>query len=162
MATQQPTSIPQPIHVMASTVLAVVMRVAGPVITEVRSHALGTPERQVIARIGDALVYLTDSKAAAHVRQRWDAAQYLVVQRLPERVSQTWLAPTPGAYPVGVTVQFTGEVTVSTQPMGAHRETGTPPHLRMRVDRLVWQVCDQQSWRAIGDAWFAAQRYLDE
>ena len=45
---------------------------------------------------------------------------------------------------------------------GAHRETGTPPHLRIRVDRLVWQVCDQQSWRAIGDAWFAAQRYLGE
>ena len=162
MVSQQPTRIPQPVHVMASTVLAVVMRVAGPVITEVHPHALGTPERQVLARIGDALVYLTDPKAAAHIRQRWDAAQYLVAQRLPERVSQTWLAPTPGTYPVGVTVQLTAEVKVSTQPMGAHRDTGTPPHLRMRVDRLVWQVCDQQSWRAIGGAWFAAQRYLEE
>jgi len=26
---------------------------------------------------------------------------------------------------------------------------------------LVWQVCDQQSWRIIGYAWFAAERYLD-
>jgi hypothetical protein len=32
--------------------------------------------------------------------------------------------------------------------------------VRIRVDRLVWQVCDQQSWRRIADAWFAAQRYL--
>ena len=161
MATQQPT-IPQPIHVMASTVLAVVMRVAGPVITEVRPHALGTPERQVIARIGDALVYLTDPKAAARIRQQWDAAQYLAVKRLPERVSQTWLAPTPDTYPVGVTVQLTGRVDVTTRYLPAHQATGTPPHLRMRVDRLVWQVCDQQSWRAIGGAWFAAQRYLEE
>ena len=44
----------------------------------------------------------------------------------------------------------------------ARVQSGTPPHLRMRVDRLVWQVCDQQSWRAIGDAWFAAQRHLEE
>jgi len=32
---------------------------------------------------------------------------------------------------------------------------------RARGDRLVWQVCAQQSWGAIGDAWFADQRYLD-
>lgn len=160
MAAQQPTT-PQPIHVLASTVLAVVMRVAGPVITEVRPHAIGSPERQVIARIGDALIYLTEPEVAAHVRQRWDAAQYLVAQRLPERVSQTWLVSDPPVYPVGISLQLTGEVKVTTQSMGAHRATGTPPHLRMRVDRLVWQVCDQQSWRAIGDAWFVAQRYLD-
>ena len=162
MVSQQSTRIPQPVHVMASTVLAVVMRVAGPVITEVRPHALGNPERQVLARIGDVLVYLTDPKAAARIRQQWDAAQYLAVKRLPERVSQTWLAPTPDTYPVGVTVQLTGRVDVTTRYLPAHQATGTPPHLRMRVDRLVWQVCDQQSWRAIGGAWFAAQRYLEE
>ncbi len=162
MVSQQPTRIPQPVHVMASTVLAVVMRVAGPVITEVHPHAIGYPERQVLARIGDALIYLTDPKAAARIRQQWDAAQYLAAQRLPERVSQTWLAPTPGTYPVGVTLQLTGRVDVTTRYLPAHPATSTPPHLRMRVDRLVWQVCDQQSWRAIGDAWFAAQRYLEE
>lgn len=61
MASQQPTT-QQPEHVLASTVLAVIMRVAGPVITEVRSHALGTPQAQVNVRIGDALIYLTDPR----------------------------------------------------------------------------------------------------
>jgi len=133
MVSHQPTRIPQPVHVMASTVLAVVMRVAGPVITEVRPHALGNPERQVLARIGDALVYLTDPKAAARIRQQWDAAQYLAVKRLPERVSQTWLAPTPDTYPVGVTVQLTGRVDVTTRYLpGApgHRHPTAPADAR--------------------------------
>ena len=86
---------------LASTVLAVILRVAGPVITDVRPHALATPEAQVCARIGDALFYLTDLRAAGLLRQHWDVSQYLVT-RLPERVSQTWLGPDPNAYPVGV------------------------------------------------------------
>lgn len=88
------------------------------------------------------------------IRQQWDAAQYLVSRRLPERVSQTWLAPEPGTYPVGVTVQLTGAVKVTTESVSAHEASRTPVHLRVRVDRLVWQVCDRQSWRAIGEAWF--------
>jgi hypothetical protein len=32
--------------------------------------------------------------------------------------------------------------------------------MRVRVDRLVWQVYDQQSWRSIADAWFDAHQYL--
>jgi hypothetical protein len=161
MAPQQQPITPQPEHVLASTVLVVIMRVAGPVITDVRPHALGTPEQQVIVRIGDALIYLTDPQLTARIRQQWDAAQYLVSQRLPERVSQTWLVPEPGTYPVGVSVQLTGEAKVTTQSVAAHLPSRTPAHLRMSVDRrLVWQVCDRQSWRAIGEAWFAAQRYL--
>lgn len=159
MAPQQPTA-QQPEHVLASTVLAVIMRVAGPVVTDVCPYALGTPQQQVIVRIGDALIYLTDPQLAARIRQQWDAAQYLVSRRLPERVSQTWLAPVPGTYPVGVSVQLTGAVKVTTESVSAHQPSRTPAHLRMRADRLVWQVCDRQSWRAIGDAWFAAQRYL--
>lgn len=129
------------------------MRVAGPVVTDVRPHALGTPQAQVIARVGDALIYLADQQLAARIRQQWDAAQYLVARRLPERVSQTWLAPEPGTYPVGVTVHLTGEVKVTTQSVSAHQASRTPAHLRMSVDRrLVWQVCDRQSWRAIGNS----------
>jgi hypothetical protein len=28
------------------------------------------------------------------------------------------------------------------------------------VDRLIWQLCDQQSWQRIGHAWFDAQGYF--
>ncbi|MGH3833542.1 MAG: hypothetical protein ACRDRS_24425 [Pseudonocardiaceae bacterium] len=158
--TQRALPAPQTVPVLASTVLTVVMRVAGPVPTEVHPHALGHPERQVTARIGDAVVYLTDPAVAARIRQRWDAAQYLAATRLPERVSQTWLAPSPDTYPVGVALRLTGPVEVATQWITGYRETRTPPHLRVRVDRLVWQLCDQQSWRRIGQAWFDAQQYL--
>jgi hypothetical protein len=60
-------------HALTSNVLTVVLRVAGPVETSVRPHALGHPERQVNVRIGDALIHLTDAKAAERIRQRWDA-----------------------------------------------------------------------------------------
>ncbi|MGH3777002.1 MAG: hypothetical protein ACRDRR_14955 [Pseudonocardiaceae bacterium] len=160
MATQQLTS-PQSAPVLSSTVLAVVMRVAGPVPTEVYPHAVGHPEQQVTARIGDAVVYLTEPAVAGRIRQQWDAAQYLAAARLPERVSQTWLAPQPGTYPLGVVLRLVGAVEVATQWIEGRRETRTPPHLRVRVDRLVWQVCDRQSWRRIGEAWFDAQRYLN-
>ncbi|MGH3764780.1 MAG: hypothetical protein ACRDTX_06475 [Pseudonocardiaceae bacterium] len=71
---QSPTS---PHTVLASTVLTVVMRVAGPVPIEVRPYALGHPEQQVSARIGDAVIYLTEPGVAARIRQQWDAAHCL-------------------------------------------------------------------------------------
>ena len=155
---QQPPITPR--HpLLASTVLAVVMRVAGPVPTEVHPYALGQPEQQVTARLGDALVYLTDSAVAARIRQHWDAAQYLAAHRLPARVSQTWLAPQPGKYPLGVVLRLTGDIDLHTQWIAGRPRTRTPAHLR-QIDQLIWQVCDQQSWRRIGDTWFDAQRYL--
>ncbi|HKR51757.1 MAG TPA: hypothetical protein VJT72_19665 [Pseudonocardiaceae bacterium] len=51
---------PGPVPVLAFTVLSVVMRVAGPVPTSVDPYALGHPEQQVTARIGDSVVYLTE------------------------------------------------------------------------------------------------------
>jgi hypothetical protein len=159
MTTQQLTTPPSA-PILASTVLTVVMRVAGPVHTEVHPYALGESERQVTARIGDAIVYLTEPTVAGRIRQQWDAAQYLAATRLPERVSQTWLAPQPGTYPLGIALRLTGSVEVATQWIQGHRETRAPPHLRVRVDRLVWQVCDRQSWQRIGQAWFDAQQYL--
>jgi hypothetical protein len=159
-AQQSPATGPQPAHVLASAVLAVVMRVAGPVPIQVHPYAIGQPEQQVSARIGDAVVYLTELGVAGRIRQQWDAAQYLVSQRLPERVSQTWLAPTPRTYPVGVALRLTGAVEVATQWVEGRPTTRTPPHLRVRVDRLVWQACDRQAWRSIGQAWFDAQQAL--
>ncbi len=94
------------------------------------------------------------------IRQQWDAAQYLAATKLPERVSQTWLAPTPDTYPIGVALRLTGSVEVATQWIEGRPSTRTPAHLRVRVDRLVWQVCDRQAWRSIGHAWFAAQQAL--
>lgn len=125
-------------------VLAVILRVAGPVITKVRAHAAGVPERQVCTRLGDALLYLTDPKVAARTRQHWD-----------------WLAHVPDTYPVGVSLRPTGDITLDTKGIAARRETRTPAHPRIQVDRAVWQVCDRQAWNAIGDALFEAQTYLE-
>ncbi len=66
-AEQSPTTGPQAAHVLASAVLAVVMRVAGPVPTQVHPHAIGHPEQQVSARIGDAVVYLTELAVAGRI-----------------------------------------------------------------------------------------------
>jgi hypothetical protein len=69
-AQQSPTTGPQPASVLASAVLAVVMRVAGPVPTHIHPHAVGHPEQQVSARIGDAVVYLTELAVAGRIRQK--------------------------------------------------------------------------------------------
>lgn len=55
---------------------------------------------------------------------------------------------------------MTAPIAVTTQWMPGRGATNTPAHVRLRVDRLVWQVCDQQTWRRIADASFTAQRYL--
>ena len=68
--------------------------------------------------------------------------------------------PTPGTYPLGVALRLTTPIEVAAQWITGRPSTHTPPHLRIRVDRLVWQVCDQHSWRRIGQAWFDAQQYL--
>jgi hypothetical protein len=100
-----PNSTPE----LASNVLAVIVRVAGPVITEVRAHAIGYPEGHVCIRLGDVLLYLADPVAVALLRQRWDSSQYLAT-RLPDQVSQTWLAHDQDHYPLGISAQLTGEV----------------------------------------------------
>lgn len=148
-------------QILACNVLAVILRVAGPVITDVRPHALGTPQRQVTVRLGDALLYLTDPQVAARIRQHWDAAVYLAT-RLPEQVSPTWLGHVPDTYPLGVTLQPTADMRLQTRWITARPATSTPAHLRILVDRLVWQVCDVQAWRTIGNALLAAQTHLEQ
>jgi hypothetical protein len=144
---------------MTSTVLAVVLRVAGPVQTGIAAHGLGHPERQVSVRIGDAVIHLRDPEVAALVRQRWDGALGSAL-RLRERVSQTWLRPRPGTYPAAVSVQLTGQVEVFHRFLPADPDRRRPAYLEVRVDQLVWQVCDQFAWRRIGATWLAAHQQL--
>lgn len=146
---------------LTSTVIAVLLRVAGPVEIGISAHALRTPERQVSLRIGDVLVHLTDPDVAGRVRQCWDAALGAAL-RLPRQTSQTWLGPRPGTYPTAIGVQFTDQVQVATKFVPANLERRQPGHLEIRVDHLAWQICDFAAWRAIGDAWLAAQHHLQE
>lgn len=157
-----PTSVSDQLGpVITSTVLAVVMRVAGPVTTGVLPYGLGTPERQVSVRIGDVVVHLAAAKVAARVRQQWDAGVGMALQ-LRRRVSQTWLHPRPGTYPAAVSVQLTEHVKVSTVFVPGNLEKRRPEHVRVQVDQLVWEVCDIEAWRIIGDAWLTAQQHLEQ
>ncbi len=145
--------------VLTSTVMAVVLRVAGPVETGVVAHALGHPERQISVRIGDVVVHLRDPKVAELVRQRWDAGLGAALW-LRERVSQTWLAPRPDTYPAAVSLQLTDKVRVAHRLVPADPNRRQPAYLEARVDQLIWQVCDLTAWRAIGDAWLRAHQLL--
>jgi hypothetical protein len=123
--------------VFAWTVLSVVMRVAGPVpIPGAHPDALGHPEWQVSARIGDAVVYLTQPAVAARIRQQGDAAHYLATARLLQRVSPTWLGPAPGTDPVGVALRLAGPIEVTTHGFSGRGAADTPAHVCIRVDRL--------------------------
>jgi hypothetical protein len=144
---------------LTSTVLAVVLRVAGPVQTAVIAHGLGHPERQVSVRIGDAVIHLRDPKVAALLRQRWDGTLGSAL-RLRERVSQTWLRPRPGTYPAAVSVQLTDQTQVFHRFAPADPDRRRPAYLEIRVDQLLWQICDQLAWRSIGDAWLTAHQQL--
>jgi hypothetical protein len=144
---------------LTSTVMAVVLRVAGLVETGIVAHGLGHPERQASVRIGDVVIYLRDPAVAALVRQRWDASLGSAM-RLRERVSQTWLRPSPGTYPAAVSIQLTDQCEVFHRFMPADLDRRRPAYLEIRVDQLHWQICDQLAWRTIGDAWLAAHQHL--
>jgi hypothetical protein len=146
-------------RMVTSTVMAVVLRVAGPVETGIIAHGQGHPERQASVRVGDAVIHLRDPKIAALLRQRWDGALGSAL-RLREQVSQTWLKPRPGTYPVAVSVQLTGQTEVFHRFVPADPARRQPAYLEVRVEQLLWQVCDQLAWRTIGNAWLAAHQEL--
>lgn len=58
----------QPGRILTSTVLGVTLRVAGAVPTETHAYAIGTPEQQVTARLGDVLIYISDPGIADLIR----------------------------------------------------------------------------------------------
>ncbi|MGH3850923.1 MAG: hypothetical protein ACRDRT_14685 [Pseudonocardiaceae bacterium] len=97
---------------------------------------------------------LVEVRAIRPDRQRcWPTCRRTQCGHVPTRLS-----PDP---PVSVALRLTGPIEAHTQPITGRPRTRTPAHLRIQIDQLVWQVCDQQAWRRIGDAWFQAQQYLD-
>ena len=146
-------------RLLTSTVLAAVLRVAGPAETRVITHAVGHPERQASVRVGDAMIHLRDPRVAGLLRQRWDSAFGSALQ-LREQVSQTWLRPRPGTYPVAVSVQLTGRSNVGHRFVPADPDRRQPAHVEFRVDQLAWQVCDQLAWRTIGNTWMTTYEQL--
>lgn len=140
----------------ASNVLALIVRVAGPVATGVTAHAVGHPEQRICVRLGDVLLDVVDPGTVAALRQKWDATGYFA-NRLPEQVSQTWLGHDLDRYPLAATVQLAGPVKLTARWTTGRLTTRTPDHLRIQVDRVIFQVCDRQAWRTISDALFDAQ-----
>lgn len=153
----RPTVLPPPPQ--RSAVLTVTMRVAGEVATSVRPDGLETLTPQVGLRLGEALVYVTEPEVAARLRREWDILHRLA-QGLPEQARDHTVPPTPGSYPVGVVVRLTGTAAVGGQVLPADRYGRAPAHLRVRLDRLVLEVCDQEAYRRIGRALFSAEQYL--
>jgi hypothetical protein len=144
---------------MTATVVAVIQRAAGHVTTAVTVHPIDRDQREAHIRIGDAVLWVRDAPVIQRIRQQWDASQYLS-NRLRGAVSATWLQPDPDAYPISV-AQRLGEATdVAVQWLGGKLHTRTPPHLRIRVGTLVWQVCDRTAWTTISQAWWQAEKLL--
>jgi hypothetical protein len=144
---------------LTSTVVSAVVRLAGPVSTGITAQFVGMPEQLLVVRVGNVLLYLTDPAIARRIHTFWDAQQHLV-RRLPARASQTWLGPRPGSYPLAVAMQPTQPVPLSARWIRAQPSHHLPAHLQIRIDQLVWQVCDTAAWASVGDAWFDAQRQL--
>jgi hypothetical protein len=149
----------QPGRIITSTVLGVTLRVAGAVPTEVHAYAIGTAEQQVTARLGDVLIYVSDPGIADLIRTQFDGA-ILAAHKLPSRVSQTWLHPKPGTYPLTVAARLTNPVDLGSAYMPADRASHRPAHVRLRVNQLHWEICDRDSWRALADAWFTIHQHL--
>ncbi len=149
----------QPGRILSSTVLGVTLRVAGAVTTEVHPFAIGTAEQQVTARLGDVLIYVSDPGIADRVRALFDGA-ILTAHKLPSRVSQTWLHPKPGTYPLTVAARLTDPVELASAYVPADRASRRPAHVRVRINELCWEICDRDSWRALADAWFAIHQHL--
>jgi hypothetical protein len=144
---------------MTATVMAVIQRAAGQVATRVTVHQVDHFQHEAHIRIGDAVLWVRDVPVIQRIRQQWDASQHFSV-KLRDAVSSTWLRPDPNAHPISV-AQRLGEATdVASQWIGVNVATGTPPHLRVRIGALIWQVCDRTAWTTIGEAWWQAEQML--
>ncbi|SHG74835.1 hypothetical protein [Streptoalloteichus hindustanus] len=131
-----------------STVCAVVLRVAGRPPTGTHLHAPGTPEQEVTVRIGDLLLYVRDAVTARRLRHGWAATGPLAL-RLPHRAIPERM-PTVTGWPVTVALRLTHQVEV-TPAWIPHTSGQALDVLRVRMDRLTWEVLDQRSWQTILD-----------
>jgi hypothetical protein len=150
-----------PTNFVTSTVMSVVLRAGGRIHTEVKGIGRGTLLPQVNIRLGDLLLFITDVEAMRRVRQQWDAQQFYA-QRLPEEAPAEWVQATPGTYPATAALRLTSTTGVAGQWVPGSVQLRTPPHVRMVLDRCVWQVVDRTAWNRISDALHDGERHMSD
>ncbi|KAA2252353.1 hypothetical protein F0L68_35455 [Solihabitans fulvus] len=150
---------------LSTAVVSIVLRAAGVLPIRIIPHAQGTPERQVVAIIGDLMLTVTDIELARRLQRQW-AATYPLSKKapnvMPALACRFWLPADPQRRPVAVSLKLFNTTTMSAQWAPAEQQTATPPHLRVTLDRVVWQVCDRTAWSQINRVFWDIRNFLED
>ncbi|SFE54948.1 hypothetical protein SAMN04487819_11681 [Actinopolyspora alba] len=139
-----------------TNVVQVTIRAAGDVDGRVDVSNVGTPEAVVSLTIGSSLCRLVSRVTTRKVRENWERAG-INTNRLPERVSQTWLGPDLGIAPVGAVVKLV-DPPVASHLVPRNDQHRRPVHLAIQVGPVVWVVLDRTAYRTMLDLWRRAER----
>ena len=142
----------------SSTVMNVVVRVAGIVPVRLDLAHVGTAEQQLGLSLGTVLIYLRSGLTARSVAEEWSNAQVLARSLAPAVVGRRPLPIGPAV--VTAMVQLGGVPRVVST-VDAVRP-GVPAMVRIQVGPVTWQVCDATAYASLLRAWRQAARLLGD
>lgn len=142
----------------SSTVMNVVVRVAGIVPVRFDVAHVGTTEQQLGLSLGTVLVYLRSGRTARSVAEEWNNARVLVRSLAPAVVGRRPLPIGPSVVTAMVQLAGVPRVVSAAEPA----RPGVPAMLRVQVGPVTWQVCDATAYASLLRAWRQAARLLGD
>lgn len=143
-----------------STIISVVVRVAGVVPARLDLSHVGTPEQQLGLSIGTVLVYLRSAITARAAADAWSKAAILARSLSPAVAGHRPLMVGPST--VATLVQLAGDLQTTSILVPAHHGPDAPQMLRVTVGPVVWEVCDATAYTSLLRAWRQAAKLLED
>jgi len=155
-ATQTPTrAVPS-----SSSVVNIVVRVAGMVPVRLDLTHAKTVEQQLGLSLGTVLVYLRSGITARAVAEGWGQASALAQPLSPAVVGRRVLPVGPSV--AAAMVQLAGVPKVTTSFAPARAGGTVPAILRVQVGPVTWEVCDATAYACLLRGWRQAARLLGD
>ncbi|MGI8817446.1 MAG: hypothetical protein ACR2G2_19770 [Pseudonocardia sp.] len=145
--------------VYTSAITTATVRVAGQIPVDITINHLGAPEQEASMRLGELLVYVREPAIAAMVATLWRQSQPISAA-LPYVAGTSRLHLPARIGLVGVVARLGGWPPCAVSWVPGRPGVAQPPHVRVEVGPIRWEICDQAAWHTIGRAWSTLHRQL--
>jgi hypothetical protein len=146
-------------NMYASGITAATLRVAGEIPTDVTISHLGSPEQEASLRIGELLVYVRNACVVEHVAELWSQNR-AITSALPHVAGPSRLQLPIRVGLVAVVVRLGGRPSCTAGWVAGRPGVAQPPHVRVDIGPVAFEVCDQAAWHTLGRAWNLVRRQL--
>jgi hypothetical protein len=143
----------------ASAITNATLRIAGEIRADINVAHLGTPEQEASLRIGELLIYLRDPSIAVRVGKDCARARTHTAI-LPQLAGASRLHLPVRVGVVGLVIRLGGAPRTVITGVPARPGVAVPPHVRVEIGPVTFEVCDQVAWWALGRAWALLARAL--